>query len=82
MTSSPVWVDTHCHVYDEAMKTDHDQVLNTARANGVAKMIVIGTDATTSRQAISSTMPNFLRSWAVIFMNRPQKLRDGPLFIL
>ncbi|MEY3388421.1 MAG: hypothetical protein RLZ74_27, partial [Actinomycetota bacterium] len=33
-----MWVDTHCHVYDEAMKTDHDQVLNTARANGVAKM--------------------------------------------
>jgi TatD DNase family protein len=75
MTSSPVWVDTHCHVYDEAMKTDHDEVLNTARANGVAKMIVIGTDATTSRQAIDIAAQHD-DVWATVGLH-PHDAKDG-----
>ncbi|MEY3353544.1 MAG: hypothetical protein RLZZ16_346 [Actinomycetota bacterium] len=75
MTSSPMWVDTHCHVYDEAMKTDHDQVLNTARANGVAKMIVIGTDATTSRQAIDIAAQHD-DVWATVGLH-PHDAKDG-----
>ena len=73
--TSPTWVDTHCHVYDEAMHADHDAVLNAARSNGVSKMIVIGTDATTSRQAIDIAFKHD-DVWATVGLH-PHDAKDG-----
>ena len=46
------WIDTHCHVYDEKMPGDDRVSVTNAHDAGVVAMIVIGTDATTTRQAI------------------------------
>ena len=46
------WIDTHCHVYDETTPGGTDGSLAAARDASVAAMIVIGTDADTSQQAI------------------------------
>ena len=73
--TSPSWVDTHCHVYDEAMHADHDAVLSAARSNGVSKMIVIGTDATTSRQAIDIAAKHD-DVWATVGLH-PHDAKDG-----
>jgi len=47
-----MWVDTHCHVYDEKMGHSADDAIITAHAAGVVAMIVIGTDSRTSAAAI------------------------------
>jgi TatD DNase family protein len=47
-----MWIDTHCHVYDDKMPGDDRVTIASAHAAGVSVMIVIGTDATTTRQAI------------------------------
>lgn len=75
MSSSIEWVDTHCHVYDEAMPGDHDAVLMAARDSGVTKMIVIGTDATTSRQAIDIAARHD-DVWATVGLH-PHDAKDG-----
>jgi TatD DNase family protein len=52
------WTDAHCHLQDQFVSPDGslaDQVMATldrARAAGVERAIVIGTDAETSRQAL------------------------------
>jgi len=46
------WVDTHCHVYDDRTPGGADGSIANAKANDVTKMIVIGTDATTSPLAL------------------------------
>jgi len=46
------WVDTHCHVYDDRTPGGADGSISNAKANDVAKMIVIGTDATTTALAL------------------------------
>jgi TatD DNase family protein len=46
------WIDTHCHVYDDKMPGDDHVSVTNAHEAGVVAMIVIGTDATTTRQAI------------------------------
>ncbi|MFM9138417.1 MAG: TatD family hydrolase, partial [Actinomycetota bacterium] len=75
MSSQVEWVDTHCHVYDEAMPDDHDAVLAAARDSGVTKMIVIGTDATTSRQAIDIAARHD-DVWATVGLH-PHDAKDG-----
>lgn len=53
MNDTPTrWVDTHCHIYDEKMDGDDTAAVSHARAGGVGSIIVIGTDADTSRRAI------------------------------
>ena len=53
-TMQPIeWVDTHCHVYEETIPGGADGALQAARDAGVTTMIVIGTDATTTQQAIA-----------------------------
>lgn len=46
------WVDTHCHVYDDRTPGGADGSISNAKANDVTKMIVIGTDATTTALAL------------------------------
>ncbi len=47
-----MWVDTHCHVYDEKMGIPADGAVGAAHGAGVSALIVIGTDARTSAAAI------------------------------
>ncbi len=46
------WIDTHCHVYDERTPGGTDVSIANAHAHDVEKVIVIGTDATTTQQAL------------------------------
>jgi TatD DNase family protein len=46
-----VITDTHCHVYWKSFDGDRAAVLERARAAGVERMIVVGTDLETSLQA-------------------------------
>ena len=45
------YVDSHCHLYD-TRGADLDDVIESARAAGVSKMITVGCDAATTQQAI------------------------------
>ena len=45
-------IDTHCHLNDEALYKDLDNVISRARQAGVEKMIVIGWDEASSKLAI------------------------------
>ena len=45
-------IDTHCHLNDEALYKDLDNVVSRARQAGVEKMIVIGWDKASSELAI------------------------------
>lgn len=45
-------VDTHCHLNDEALYKDLDNVISRARQAGVEKMVVIGWDEVSSKLAI------------------------------
>ena len=45
-------VDTHCHLNDEALYKDLDNVISRAKQAGVEKMIVVGWDEASSKLAI------------------------------
>jgi TatD DNase family protein len=45
--------DTHAHLHDEKFAADRDDVLRRAREAGVRRMVTIGTDADTSRDAVA-----------------------------
>jgi len=45
-------IDTHCHLNDETLFKDLDNVISRARNSGVEKMVVIGWDANSSKLAI------------------------------
>lgn len=48
-----MWIDTHCHVYDERTPGGADASIDNAHAQGIDKVIVIGTDAATTTQALA-----------------------------
>lgn len=52
--TGPTWFDSHCHIQDAYRPEDTDSasVLAQAAAAGVGAMVCIGTDATTSKQAL------------------------------
>jgi TatD DNase family protein len=50
---TPRWIDTHCHVYDERTPGGTDASIANAHAHDVDKVIVIGTDATTTAAALA-----------------------------
>lgn len=52
MSTLTRWTDTHCHTQEQMVETGSDELLQRAREAGVERFIVIGTDATTSEQAI------------------------------
>jgi len=45
--------DTHAHLHDPAFEPDRDAVLARARAAGVRRVLTVGTDPVTSRQALT-----------------------------
>ena len=51
-STGPVLVDTHCHLDFPEFDPDRDQVVEAARAAGVAAMITIGVDVASSRRAV------------------------------
>ncbi len=46
------WIDTHCHLTEEAFTPDLDEVVQRAVDSGVTRMLVIGIDLDTSRRAV------------------------------
>ena len=48
-------IDTHTHLNFEAFKNDWREVVDRAMQNGVQKMVVVGTDLTTSERAVEMT---------------------------
>ena len=46
------WTDTHCHVQEQMIESGSDETLVRARAAGVTRFVVIGTDVETSSAAI------------------------------
>ena len=51
MTSQGL-VDTHAHLMDPAFDADHDEVLARARNAGVARLVLVGYDLSSSRAAV------------------------------
>lgn len=47
-----MWIDTHCHPFSKAFDRDREEVIRRAREAGVEKMIVVGFDKGTNRQAL------------------------------
>lgn len=58
MSENISWIDTHCHIYDQKIDGGTEVALRAAREAGVSKMIVIGTDAVTTQQALSLAADN------------------------
>lgn len=48
-----MWFDSHCHLH--LLEEPKDAVVERARASGVEGMLVLGTDATSSKQALELT---------------------------
>ncbi|HEY8465072.1 MAG TPA: TatD family hydrolase [Bacillota bacterium] len=47
-----MWVDTHCHLNDEAFKADCPAVIERAVHSGIGRLIVVGYDLESSREAV------------------------------
>ena len=47
-----MWTDTHAHPFAKAFSQDREEVIARARAAGVSRMIVVGFDHETNRQAL------------------------------
>ena len=45
-------VDTHCHIHESSYPLDRDEAINRAHLAGVDKMICVGIDIESSRQAV------------------------------
>lgn len=58
-------IDTHCHIHDADYKIEPDIAINNALKNGVTKLICVGTDVNTSKQAIDFVQ-NKPNTWATI----------------
>ncbi len=50
--SSPVLIDTHCHIHARDYPLDAEEVLRNAREAGVTRVVCIGTDAEDSKRAV------------------------------
>ena len=45
-------IDTHCHLYDQKLYDDLDQILLNAKDGNIEKMICIGDKLSTSKKSI------------------------------
>jgi len=69
-----MWIDTHCHPYFEPYTGREGEIIGRARAAGVTKMIAIGCDAKSNRQALALT-ENFDGVFAALGVH-PTELHD------
>lgn len=60
------FVDTHCHLYDEAFDTDRDEAVKRALAAGVATMLLPDIDSTSTArlEALAAACPQHFRCMA------------------
>lgn len=75
MSTTLEWIDTHCHVYEENIPGGQVDAISAAREVGVSKMIVIGTDADTTQQAISIASQHD-NVWATVGLH-PHDAKNG-----
>lgn len=79
MSPSLEWIDTHCHVYEDDIPGGQVNAIAAAREAGVSKMIVIGTDAETTQQAIAIAAQHE-NVWATVGLHpHDAKMESTPL---
>lgn len=68
-------IDTHCHIHDSAYPLDTEHVLQRARDAGVAKMICVGTDKKSTKEAaeFAAVRDNLFYSIGI----HPHETKDG-----
>jgi TatD DNase family protein len=69
------WIDDHCHLDDDG-DTAVDNLVDEARAAGVERLIVVGTDAATSAAAVRTARRHPRRVWATVGLH-PHDARNG-----
>lgn len=72
-------IDTHCHLNFEAFKDDIPQVIERAKARGVEKIIIPGTDLASSERAISLAQ-SYSNCWAAVGIH-PHHSKDSGLLV-
>lgn len=68
-------VDTHCHLTDEKFAEDVDAVIERARRAGVTRMLTLGTDVESSRNAIALA-EKYAEVYAAVGIH-PESVRDA-----
>lgn len=68
-------VDTHCHVHEADYPLSSDEVIKVADKAGVTKIICIGTDMTSSSQAVGFAA-RYDKVWAIIGVH-PHESKHG-----
>ena len=61
-TGQPCWIDTHCHLDDQAFTADLAEVIHRARSAGVQTMICPGTSAASSQAVV-----HLAQSWPGLY---------------
>ena len=69
-----VFTDTHCHIH-EASYPEADQALLRAHEQGIARLICVGTDETTSEEAVAFTSQHE-NTWAAVGLH-PHDAKTG-----
>lgn len=68
-----MWTDTHCHLQYEGLPAD---ALARAAAQGVDRIVCVGTDPTTSKEAIDAAAAAPGRVWATVGVH-PHEAKQG-----
>jgi TatD DNase family protein len=76
--TSAVWTDSHCHLHDES---DTDELLARARAVGVERLILIGTDPESSARALDLARRIGTGAYATVGLH-PHEATSGTAQIL
>lgn len=70
-----MFTDTHCHIHEAKYPLDTGDVMSRAHAAGVGKLICVGTDNTTSSEAVEFAK-NHEHVWASVGAH-PHDAKDG-----
>lgn len=73
-------IDTHIHLFDQKYREDLEEIIRKAQENGVVKMVVVGFDEKSSREAIElSKRFDFLYAAVGLHPEEVQNNKDGNL---
>lgn len=75
MPNIPTLVDTHCHIHEAEYLLPVDEVLQRARTNGVQQMLCIGTNETSSFEAVEFAAKH-VNVFAIVGVH-PHDAKDG-----
>jgi TatD DNase family protein len=70
-----MFVDTHCHIHESTYPLDREAALERAHTAGVEKMICVGTDQVSSREAVEFAMKH-AGIFAAVGVH-PHEAKDG-----